>query len=57
VTRQIEEAEAEGVKLTYCALLDLRSALRAEFYIQGWLQACRSVEKSAAGSSAPPTGS
>lgn len=46
-TRQIEEAEAEGVAYLLCALLDLPGQAESRFYIQGWLQGTALPEKSA----------
>ena len=47
LTRQIEEAEAEGVAYLLCALLDLPGQAESRFYIQGWLQGGTLPEKSA----------
>ena len=47
LTRQIEEAEAEGVAYLLCALLDLPGQAESRFYIQGWLHGCSLPEKSA----------
>ncbi|MBE0548366.1 MAG: DUF1738 domain-containing protein [Rubrivivax sp.] len=47
LTRQIEEAEAEGVAYLLCALLDLPGQAESRFYIQGWLQGAALPEKSA----------
>jgi hypothetical protein len=47
LTRQIEEAEAEGVAYLLCALLDLPGQAESRFYIQGWLQGTALPEKSA----------
>ena len=47
LTRQIEEAEAEGVAYLLCALLDLPGQAESRFYIQGWLQCGTLPERSA----------
>ena len=47
LTRQLEEAEAEGVAYLLCALLDLPGQAESRFYIQGWLQGAALPEKSA----------
>ena len=47
LTRQIEEAEAEGVAYLLCALLDLPGQAESRFYIQGWLHGAALPEKSA----------
>jgi len=47
LTRQIEEAEAEGVAYLLCALLDLPGQAESRFYIQGWLRGGTLPEKSA----------
>ncbi|GEM_PF-188504 len=47
LTRQIEEAEAEGVAYLLCALLDLPGQAESRFYIQSWLQGAELPEKSA----------
>jgi len=47
LTRQIVEAEAEGVAYLLCALLDLPGQAESRFYIQGWLQGGTLPEKSA----------
>ena len=47
LTRQIEEAEAEGVAYLLCALLDLPGQAESRFYIQSWLQGETLPEKSA----------
>ena len=47
LSRQIEEAEAEGVAYLLCALLDLPGQAESRFYIQGWLQGAALPEKSA----------
>ncbi len=47
LTRQIEEAEAEGVAYLLCALLDLPGQAESRFYIQGWLQCTALPERSA----------
>jgi hypothetical protein len=47
LTRQIEEAEAEGVAYLLCALLDLPGQAESRYYIQGWLQGETLPEKSA----------
>ena len=47
LTRQIEEAEAEGVAYLLCALLDLPGQAESRFYIQSWLKGAELPEKSA----------
>jgi hypothetical protein len=47
LTRQIAEAEAEGVAYLLCALLDLPGQAESRDYIQGWLQGAELPEKSA----------
>ena len=47
LTRQIGEAEAEGVAYLLCALLDLPGQAESRFYIQGWLRGEALPEKSA----------
>jgi len=47
LTRQIEEAEAEGVAYLLCALLDLPGQAESRFYIQSWLQGAELPEKCA----------
>jgi len=46
LTRQIEEAEAEGVAYLLCALLDLPGQAEIRFYIQRWLRGGTLPEKS-----------
>ncbi|MGS0757070.1 ArdC-like ssDNA-binding domain-containing protein, partial [Roseateles sp. GG27B] len=47
LTRQVEEAEAEGVAYLLCALLDLPGQAESRSYIQGWRQGAALPEKSA----------
>jgi hypothetical protein len=47
LTRQIEEAEAEGVAYLLCALLDLPGQSESRAYIQEWLNGAALPEKSA----------
>ena len=47
LTRQIAEAEAEGVAYLLCALLDLPGQAESRAYIQGWLQGAALPERSA----------
>ena len=57
LTRQIEEAEAEGVAYLLCALLDLPGQAESRFYIQAGCKAERCPRRARSGSSAPPIGS
>jgi hypothetical protein len=47
LTRQLQEAEAEGVAYLLCTLLGLPGQAESRSYIQGWLEGAELPEKSA----------